>query len=123
MTDKIKQWIADFARLGEPSVDALDSGEGCALFPMGKKVVKFRRDILGGSLRVARYHWRLKVHLRKDPRVGDDRGAAALSALGAWLEAVSDRKAWMENAHLAAQSGAMARFEGDVYMETTETEK
>jgi len=118
MTEQIKQWITDFAAFGEPSVDALDAGKGCGLFPMGKKVLAQREDILGVSLRSVRYHWRLKVHLPKDPRLGDDRGAAMLAALDDWLTVVSGNRVCMENARLAAQDGAMARYEAELYLET-----
>ena len=120
MTKMVKAWIEDFAALGEPSVDALDSGEGCALFPMGKKVVRVLGNILGNTVRVVRHHWRLKVHLRKPAREGDDRGAALLEALGDWLSSVSGFQLEMENARLVAQSGDMARYEADLYMEMLE---
>ena len=120
MTEMVKQWIADFAALGEPAVDALDSGQGCGLFPLGRKVVRERSDILGGRIRLVRHHWKLKLHLLRQPREGDTRGVELLEALGAWLEEVSGFALTLENARLAAQSAAMARYEADLYMECIE---
>ena len=120
MTEMIVKWITELGYWGEPSVDALDSGEGCGIFPMGKKLVRMLRNIVGGNTRVMRYHWRLKVHLAKDPRRGDDRGMALLEALGVQLAEVSGYKMEMENARLVAQSETMARYEADLYWEDEE---
>ena len=120
MTEKVKQWITDFAMLGEPSVDALDCGEGCALSPMGKQVVQEFGTILGKKIRNVRYHWRLKFHLRRVPRLGDDLAAERLAALSTWLAYASGDLLDMENARLVAQTEAMSRYEADLYMTVME---
>ena len=122
MTKAICTWLAGFADLGVPQVDALGSGEGWAVFPDGQKVVAVRRDILGTERRRIRARWSLKLRRSK----GDAAMPRLLEQLAAWVRSGApqfgqEQVVYLENARLVSQNGeSWTRYDATLVVEFTE---